>query len=109
MADWRPPGLATNSSKTPHIIPVAACLRRAAVTAFLQPGHLVVAGTAVSGSQSGLWMTHDAGLFQEQALDVELINIASTSRVIQAMMAGEVQMGSLDPAATVEASLNGAE
>jgi NitT/TauT family transport system substrate-binding protein len=80
-----------------------------APTAPPQPVHLVVNWTAVSGSQSGLWMTYEAGLFQEQALDVELVNIASTSRAIQAMVAGEVQMGSLDPAATVEASLNGAD
>lgn len=81
----------------------------AAPTAPPQPVHLAVNWTAVSGSQSGLWMTYEAGLFQEQALDVELVNIASTSRAIQAMVAGEVQMGSLDPAATVEASLNGAD
>jgi ABC-type nitrate/sulfonate/bicarbonate transport system substrate-binding protein len=54
-------------------------------------------------------MAFESGAFQQQALEVELINIASTSRAIQAMVAGEVQMGSLDPAATIEASLNGAD
>ncbi len=81
----------------------------AAPTAQPQPVRMTVNWTAVSGSQSGIWMSYEAGLFQEQALDVELVNIASTSRAIQAMVAGEVQMGSLDPAATVEASLNGAD
>src|SRR5262249_27431934 len=59
----------------------------AAPTAAPQPVHLEVNWTAVSGSQSGLWMAYEAGAFQEQALDVELINIASTSRAIQAMVA----------------------
>jgi len=90
--------------------PAAASGPAAAVpTAPPAPVHLVTNWTAVSGSQSGIWMTYEAGLFQEQGLDVDLVNIASTSRAIQSMVAGEVQMGSLDPAATVEASLNGAD
>lgn len=81
----------------------------AAPTTAPQPVHLTANWTAVSGSQSGLWMAYEAGAYQEQALDVDLINIASTSRAIQTMVAGEVQLGSLDPAATIEAGLNGAD
>jgi NitT/TauT family transport system substrate-binding protein len=73
------------------------------------PIRLTVNWTAVSGSQSGIWMAYEGGYFREQGLDVELVNIASTSRAIQAMVAGEVQMGSLDPAASIQASLGGAD
>jgi ABC-type nitrate/sulfonate/bicarbonate transport system substrate-binding protein len=103
------PAAAPPASAPAGAPPAASSPAAAAATTPPQPVRLTVNWTAVSGSQSGLWMTYEAGLFQEQALDVELVNIASTSRAIQAMVAGEVQMGSLDPAATVEASLNGAD
>ena len=93
----------------PSTPPSVSAASAAAPTAAPQPVHLNANWTAVSGSQSGLWMAYEAGAFQEQELDVELINIASTSRAIQAMVAGEVQLGSLDPAATIEAGLNGAD
>jgi ABC-type nitrate/sulfonate/bicarbonate transport system substrate-binding protein len=96
-----------NGAAAPASAPAAAA--PAAPTAPPQPARLTANWTAVSGSQSGLWMGFESGAFQQEALDVELINIASTSRAIQAMVAGEVQMGSLDPAATIEASLNGAD
>jgi NitT/TauT family transport system substrate-binding protein len=68
-----------------------------------------VVWSAVSGSQSGLWMTYEGGYLQQEGLDVELLNISSSSRVIQSMVAGEVQVGSLDPAGVLQASLNGAD
>jgi NitT/TauT family transport system substrate-binding protein len=65
--------------------------------------------TAVSGGMSGVWCAQEAGLFREEGLDLELVHIASTSRAIQSIVAGELAFSTLDPAAVVEANLNGAE
>ncbi|HZS03077.1 MAG TPA: ABC transporter substrate-binding protein [Chloroflexota bacterium] len=65
--------------------------------------------TAVSGGMSGIWSAQEAGLFREEGLDLELVHIASTSRAIQSMVAGELAFSPLDPAAVVEANLNGAD
>jgi NitT/TauT family transport system substrate-binding protein len=65
--------------------------------------------TAVSGGMSGIWCAQEAGLFREEGLDLELLHIASTSRAIQSMVAGELALSPLDPAAVIEANLNGAD
>ncbi|MDZ4345572.1 MAG: ABC transporter substrate-binding protein, partial [Candidatus Binatia bacterium] len=44
--------------------------------------------TAVTGAQSGMFMARQEGLFKKNGLDVELIHIASSSRGIQAILAG---------------------
>jgi len=56
-----------------------------------------------------LWVAQDYGLFREQGLDVELLNVPGTSQVIQTMVAGELHLSPLDPAATVQANLGGAD
>jgi NitT/TauT family transport system substrate-binding protein len=56
-----------------------------------------------------LWVAHDFGVFREQGLDVELLNVPGTSQVIQTMVAGEIHLSPLDPAATVQANLGGAD
>jgi NitT/TauT family transport system substrate-binding protein len=70
---------------------------------------LTVNWTAPSSSFAALWVAQDAGLFREQGLDVNLVNIPNTSTAAQAMVAGEVQVSSLDPAAVMQASVNGAD
>jgi NitT/TauT family transport system substrate-binding protein len=70
----------------------------------------LVANYAARGSgQSGFWMGYEGGYFREQGLDVELMNITSTSPVIQAMLANEVQLGGIDAGASILATLSGAE
>jgi NitT/TauT family transport system substrate-binding protein len=69
-----------------------------------------VANYAARGSgQSGFWMGYEGGYFREQGLDVELTNITSTSPVIQAMLANEVQLGGIDAGASIQATLSGAD
>jgi len=46
--------------------------------------------TAVTGAQSGMFMAQQEGLFKKNGLDVELIHIPSSSRGIQAILAGEI-------------------
>src|SRR3989338_3358511 len=46
--------------------------------------------TAVTGAQSGVYVAKEEGLFKKNGLDVELIHIPSSSRGIQAILAGEI-------------------
>ena len=81
----------------------------AAARAPEPPIRLVVNWSQPSGSQTAMWMPLEAGYYREQGLDVELVNIGSTSAALQAMVAGEVHLSALDPATVVQASLSGAD
>ncbi len=65
--------------------------------------------SARGAGQSGIWLAYEGGFFQEQGLAIELTNITSTSPVIQAMVAGEVSISGIDPAASIQATLGGAD
>ncbi len=65
--------------------------------------------SAITGAMSGLWTAYEAGYFKEENLDVELIPVASSSRSIDAMLAGEIQLGYLDVRNVVEAVARGAD
>ncbi len=107
-AGGSPPAAApTAASQLPPAAGAAAA--QPAPTTLPTPVHMVVNWSAVSGSQTGLWMSYEGGYFQQEGLDVELTNIQATSKAIQAMVAGEVQMGSVDPAAAIQSSLSGAD
>jgi NitT/TauT family transport system substrate-binding protein len=64
--------------------------------------------TAVTGAQSGIYVAQEEGLFRKNGVDVELIHIASSSRGIQAILAGEIAFSSMDGLNTVQANLKGA-
>src|SRR5215467_8317328 len=64
--------------------------------------------TAVTGAQSGMFMSQQEGLFKKNGLDVELIHIPSSSRGIQAILAGEIGFSFMDGANEVQANLKGA-
>lgn len=64
--------------------------------------------TAVTGAQSGMFMAQQEGLFKKNGLDVELIHIPSSSRGIQAILAGEIAFSFMDGVNAVQANLKGA-
>jgi NitT/TauT family transport system substrate-binding protein len=64
--------------------------------------------TAVTGAQSGMFMAHQEGLFKKHSLDVELIHIPSSSRGIQAILAGEIAFSFMDGSNATQATLKGA-
>ncbi len=65
--------------------------------------------TAVTGAQSGLFMAQQEGLFKKYGLpDVEVIHIPSSSRGIQAILAGEIGFSFMDGNNQVQANLKGA-
>ncbi|HEX2230420.1 MAG TPA: ABC transporter substrate-binding protein [Candidatus Binatia bacterium] len=64
--------------------------------------------TAVTGAQSGMFMAQQEGLFKKQGLEVELIHIPSSSRGIQAILAGEIAFSFMDGSNAAQANLKGA-
>src|SRR5918996_4150957 len=64
--------------------------------------------TAVTGAQSGMFMAQQEGLFKKNAVDVELIHIPSSSRAIQAILAGEIAISFMDGSNAAQANLKGA-
>jgi NitT/TauT family transport system substrate-binding protein len=75
-------------------------------TVWAQP--VRVNWTAVTGAQSGMFMAEQEGLFKKNGIDVELIHIPSSSRGIQAILAGEIAFSFMDGANAVQANLKGA-
>ena len=64
--------------------------------------------TAVTGAQSGAYIAQEEGLFKKHGVDMELIHIASSSRGIQAILAGEIAFSYMDGNNAVQANLKGA-
>lgn len=64
--------------------------------------------TAVTGAQSGAYIAQEEGLFKKHGLEVEMIHIASSSRGIQAILAGEIAFSYMDGLNAAQANLKGA-
>jgi NitT/TauT family transport system substrate-binding protein len=62
-----------------------------------------------NGSQAVPFIAKEAKVFEKNGLDVEIIRIGGGSRVIQAMLAGEIRVSHGSSPAVVEANLAGAD
>jgi NitT/TauT family transport system substrate-binding protein len=70
----------------------------------------VVAGwSSPSGNQAVIWVAKDAGSFQQHGLDVELIFVGAGSKMMQALLAGDIGIAQVGGAAPVSARLSGAD
>ena len=65
--------------------------------------------TAISGASSGLWTAFEGGYFKDENLDVELVNVASSTRAVPALIAKDVQFSHLDGQVVVDAVTAGAK
>lgn len=65
--------------------------------------------SSISGSYIGIWVAHDAGIFQKEGLDDQIILIPSGSQLAQVTVAGEVDVGSLNGSSIMAAALKGAD
>jgi NitT/TauT family transport system substrate-binding protein len=70
---------------------------------------LKVAYPTTVGSMAVLWVTKDARLFDKYGLDVELIYVAGSSKVVQAMLAKEIPISEIAIPAVIQANLAGAD
>jgi NitT/TauT family transport system substrate-binding protein len=73
------------------------------------PLRVILNWTAPVNAQTPLWVAQETGIFREQGLDVEMVNVPVSARVIQAMVAGEIHLSPLDSATGVQARLGGAD
>jgi NitT/TauT family transport system substrate-binding protein len=73
-----------------------------------QNKRIAVAYSAISATQTGFYVTEDAGLFEKHGLSVDPVYVASGTRVAQAMIAGEFPVA-LAGGAIVSANLAGSD
>ena len=62
-----------------------------------------------SGSQAVPFIAKQAKIFEKNGLDLEIIRIGGSSRVVQAMLAGEIKMAHVGASTVVEANLSGGD
>jgi NitT/TauT family transport system substrate-binding protein len=70
---------------------------------------LSVAYPTTVGSMGILWVTKDAGLFNKYGLDVTLIYISGSSKIVQAMLAKEIPVSEIAIPAVIQANQAGAD
>jgi NitT/TauT family transport system substrate-binding protein len=90
-----------------YAILLLACLFADAGVSHAQK--LRVAYTAFAGTFTILWLGKDAGLYQKQGVDMELLFIGSSTTAVQALLAGDVDIVYSAAAAVVDANLAGAD
>jgi len=70
---------------------------------------LVIGYTAITGIKAGLWVAEDAGIFDKHNIQAELLLITSASKMVQAMLGGDVPFAAAGGNAAVDANLSGAD
>ncbi|HTM09316.1 MAG TPA: ABC transporter substrate-binding protein [Verrucomicrobiae bacterium] len=65
--------------------------------------------SAIGGSQSSVWIPHEAGIFKKHGLDLELLYVSGGGRAAQVLLSGDAPMGIFTGAAVVSADLAGAD
>ena len=70
---------------------------------------IVAAYSSLSATQAVLWLAKEAGSFQRYGLDVELIYIGTGTKMVQALIGGDIKIGQVGGAAPLGARLRGAE
>ncbi|MBI4318727.1 MAG: ABC transporter substrate-binding protein [Chloroflexi bacterium] len=68
-----------------------------------------VAYSALSGMQAPLWVAKEKGLFQKYGLDVEVTYIATSSTLVQSMLAGEINLAQTGGGPVVNATVEGGD
>ena len=72
--------------------------------------HLRAAYTSETAAEIPLWLANDTGLFTQHGLDVAMERVAGgSSKAVQVMMAGELEVAQIGGAAVVDARLAGAD
>ena len=77
--------------------------------AVSQAQKLVVGYSGITAIQAPFWIIKDAGYFKQEGLDANLIYIAASSTMAQAMLAGEVAISTANSQAIVDTGLQGGD
>ena len=70
---------------------------------------LKVAYSTIAAGHSVLWVTQEAGIFQKNGLDVEILFIQSSSLLAQALVGGSVPIATMGGVAAVDGNLRGVD
>src|SRR5262245_57683308 len=70
---------------------------------------LRVAYTAFAGTFTILWVGHEAGLYRKAGVDMELLYIGSSTRAVQALLGGDIDIVYSAAGAVVDANAAGAD
>ena len=70
---------------------------------------LVVGYSGITAIQAPFWIIKDAGYFKQEGLDSNLVYIAASSTMAQAMLAGEVAISTANSQAVVDTGLQGGD
>jgi ABC-type nitrate/sulfonate/bicarbonate transport system substrate-binding protein len=97
------------SAKSPSLIAVLFCALAIATPANAQTAKLRVAYTAFAGTFTILWVGKDAGLYQKYGADMELLYIGSSTKSVQALLGGDIDIVYSAAGAVVDANLAGAD
>lgn len=65
--------------------------------------------SAIGGSQSSVWIPHEAGIFKKHGLELELLYVSGGGRAAQVVLSGEAPMAIFTGGAVVNADLAGAD
>ena len=79
------------------------------VAALAQLTKLQVAYPTTVGSMAVVWVAKEGRYFEKNGLDVALIYVAGSSRVVQAMLAKEIPIAEIAIPAVIQANLAGAD
>jgi NitT/TauT family transport system substrate-binding protein len=74
-----------------------------------QSPKLRVAYTAFAGTFTVLWVGKDSGVYQKYGADIELLYIGSSTKSVQALLGGDIDIVYSAAGAVVDANLGGAE
>ena len=96
-------------AKSGFVIAVLFCSLAIATRANAQPAKLRVAYTAFAGTFTVLWVGKDAGLYQKYGADMELLYIGSSTKSVQALLGGDIDIMYSAAGAVVDANLAGAD
>src|SRR5262245_56646646 len=90
-------------------ITVLGCVLLFGLPAVVSAQKLVVGYSGVTAIQAPFWIMKDAGYLKQEGLDSNLIYIAASSTMAQAMMAGEVALSTANSQAVVDTGLQGGD
>jgi NitT/TauT family transport system substrate-binding protein len=88
---------------------IVAALLCVSVQATDAKDRLAMGYTSASGVFAGLWIAHEAKLFDKYNIDSHIVLIASGSLMVQAMLGGDLPISAAAGSAAVDAALAGAD
>jgi NitT/TauT family transport system substrate-binding protein len=87
----------------------SAVLSVASVKTASARDDLPIGYTAITGIKAGLWVAEEAGIFEKYNIQPHLILITSGSKMVQAMLGGDLPLAGAAGNAAVDAALAGAD